>query len=49
MPIRIVAALACLTVAGCNGIDLGDNPRPDVQKENGPLTVPPALAQPPRR
>ncbi len=49
MPTRIIAALFCLAVAGCNGIDLGDNPQPDVHKESGPLTVPPPLAQPVRR
>ena len=49
MPLRIIAALACLALATCNGIDLGDNPQPDVHKENGPLTVPPPLTQPLRR
>ncbi len=35
----ILAAL--LGLAGCNGIDLGINPGPDVRKQQGPLTVPP--------
>lgn len=29
------------TLTACNGIDAGLNPRPDVRKEQGPLTVPP--------
>ena len=33
--------LVLLAVAGCNGIDLGMNPGPDVRKEQGPLTRPP--------
>jgi hypothetical protein len=38
----IAAALLCL--AACNGIDFGDNPRPDTRKETGPLTIPPPPA-----
>ncbi len=41
MQIRITAALLCLVLSGCNGIDLGDNPPPEVAKQRGPLTVPP--------
>lgn len=37
------AALLCIALTGCNGIDLGDNPAPDVAKQSGPLTVPPPL------
>lgn len=45
-----VATAAALAVAGCNGLYLGDNPRPDVRKELGPLTVPPPpAADPPKR
>ena len=36
----VVAAL--LSVAGCGSLYLGDNPRPDVRKGTGPLTVPPS-------
>ena len=42
-------ALLCLLLAGCSGIDLRNNPGPDVSKETGPLTVPPALVSPQRR
>ncbi len=49
MQFLMIAALACLTLAGCNGIDLGDNPSPDVAKQNGPLTQPPALQRVPSR
>ena len=37
-----LAALVCLVLAGCSGIDLGDNPGRDVAKQSGPLIVPPA-------
>ena len=38
----ITTALAALLgLAACGGIDFGDNPGPDVQKQLGPLTVPP--------
>ena len=37
-----LAALLCLVLAGCSGIDLGDNPGRDVAKQSGPLTTPPA-------
>ena len=45
------AAIAVLlTLSGCNGLYLGDNPAPDVKKERGPLTVPPPpAADPPKR
>jgi hypothetical protein len=39
---RAVALVLLLAVSACNGIDTGLNPRPDVRKEQGPLTVPPA-------
>ena len=32
---------AVFMLAGCSGIDLGDNPGPDVAKQTGPLTAPP--------
>ena len=41
----LFAALALLlALAGCGGFDTGLNPRPDVRKEQGPLTVPPPSA-----
>ena len=40
------ASLAILlAVTACNGFDTGFNPRPDMRKEQGPLTVPPPLAR----
>ena len=42
MRIGVVASLLCLMLAGCNGVDLGDNPSRDVTKQSGPLVVPPA-------
>ena len=39
----LTAALLSTFLAGCSGIDLGDNPRPDTAKQTGPLIVPPAL------
>ena len=45
MRILVPAAILCLLLPGCNGIDLGDNPPPDVSKQQGPLTVPPPLRQ----
>ena len=39
--IRGALLAAALGLAGCGGIDLGDNPGKDVRKETGPLTVPP--------
>ncbi len=44
--LRIAALLAALAAAGCSGIYLGDNPGPDVAKQKGPLTLPPALTRP---
>ena len=46
MRILVPAAVLCLLLTGCNGIDLGDNPSPDVAKQQGPLTVPPPLQTP---
>ena len=45
MRIVLIAALLCL--AGCSGLYFGDNPRPDVPKENSALTTPPPLVQGP--
>ena len=42
MRVTLTTALLCLVLSGCNGIDLGDNPAPEVAKQQGPLTVPPA-------
>jgi hypothetical protein len=39
---RIIAVVLCLMLASCGGINLGDNPGPDVPKQAGPLSVPPA-------
>ena len=47
-PVLLLAVLllsAC-TPAASPGIDLLNNPSPDVRKETGPLTVPPPLARP---
>ncbi len=43
----VLAAIAAvlLSVAGCGGLYLGDNPRPDTRKETGPLTVPPRVVR----
>ena len=38
---RATALFLLLAVTACNGIDTGLNPRPDVRKEQGSLTVPP--------
>lgn len=38
---RAATIAALLSLAGCNGLYLGDNPVPDVKKERGPLTIPP--------
>ncbi len=38
----ILAVGALLAMAACSGIDLGDNPGPDVSKQVGPLTALPA-------
>ena len=42
MRIRTITTLLCLALAGCNGLDLGDNPTRDVAKQSGPLVTPPA-------
>jgi hypothetical protein len=42
MRIRTITILLCLVLAGCNGIDLGDNPSRDVNKQSGPLVAPPS-------
>jgi len=39
--IRLAAFAVLLALAGCNGIDMGINPGPDVRKEQGPLVRPP--------
>ncbi len=41
MGVRSAVLALALGVSACNGLDFGDNPRRDVQKETGPLTVPP--------
>ncbi len=38
----LLAACCLLATTACNGIDLGDNPGPDVSKQVGPLTALPA-------
>jgi hypothetical protein len=40
--IRSALLVALLGLVSCSGIDLGDNPRPDVAKQRGPLTDLPA-------
>ena len=45
MIVRRAALAVLLALSGCNGIDFGDRPGPDVRKEVGPLTVPPPPAQ----
>lgn len=42
-PFRIAVCAAALLapLCACSGIDLGDNPGPAVDKQTGPLTVPP--------
>ena len=45
---KVTAALLCLLLANCSGIDFGDRPGRDVSKETGPLTIPPTLARAPR-
>jgi hypothetical protein len=42
MRIPTFVTLLCLALAGCGGIDLGDNPTRDVAKQSGPLVAPPA-------
>lgn len=39
---RAGVVVMVLALAGCGGIDFGDNPGPDVRKQTGPLTTPPA-------
>ncbi len=54
MNLRLAPLLAALALSACAsvspGIDLHNNPPQEVQKETGPLTVPPAdlTRQPPR-
>ncbi len=38
-------AVTLVALAGCSGINLGDSPGPDVAKQTGPLTAPPAHLQ----
>ena len=45
MIVRRTVFAVLLAVSGCNGINFGDSPGPDVRKEVGPLTVPPPPAQ----
>lgn len=37
--------MALLAIAACRAIDFGDRPGPDVRKQDGPLTAPPAHLQ----
>ena len=41
-PLLLLVSLALLCLAGCAGVDLGDNPGPDVPKQRGPLTALPS-------
>ena len=45
MIVRGAVLAVLLAVSGCNGINFGDSPGPDVRKQTGPLTVPPPPAQ----
>ena len=40
--IRVVAIALLLATSACGGFDTGLNPGPDVSKQQGPLTAPPA-------
>ncbi|MGI4799059.1 MAG: hypothetical protein ACRYF2_07890 [Janthinobacterium lividum] len=40
--IRVVAIALLLATSACGGFDTGLNPGPDVSKQQGPLTTPPA-------
>ena len=42
LTLSLLTACCLLAAAACNGIDLGDNPGPDVSKQVGPLTALPA-------
>jgi hypothetical protein len=44
--LRLAVFTVLLAIGGCNGLYFGDNPRPDVSKERGPLTTPPPLRTP---
>ncbi len=39
--LALALGLSAVGLTGCGGIDLGDNPGRDVDKQTGPLTVPP--------
>ena len=43
--IRGAAIALLLGVAGCDGLDLRDNPGHEFPKQTGPLTVPPKSLQ----
>ena len=40
--LTVLCATALLALAACGGLNLGDNPGPDVPKQTGPLTALPA-------
>ncbi len=42
LTLAALAFIAVIATAACNGVDLGDNPGPDVGKQTGPLTALPA-------
>ena len=44
--VRIILVTTLLGLSGCTGLYFGDNPRRDVARENGPLTMPPPLPKP---
>ena len=41
LAVRVLLAAGVTAAAGCSGLNLGDNPGPDVAKQVGPLTRPP--------
>jgi hypothetical protein len=40
--VRFACVICLSALTGCSGLYLGDNPGPDVAKQTGPLTAPPA-------
>lgn len=42
---RAASAAVLLSLAACNGLNLGDNPGREFPKETGALTVPPAMVR----
>lgn len=41
MRLTLLAVLSCLALPACSGLNLGDNPGRDVDKQTGPLVIPP--------